>query len=153
MTDDPLVIKIPKGVTEIDLRPILEPIVLALMGDIQVNAHSSRQPMPADVGPFIQNAIDQHAYRLLLPTIDHGTFKAYLDANDWKSEHNGTRYIKWGDYVHLMASEYVFNTGFHYRDEAVRRINTTDFYGKPKLEVARLIKAYHPVLDQLAELA
>jgi hypothetical protein len=77
--------------------------------------------------------------------------KAYLEASGWKQAYGSdTTYNKFGDFVHLMVDDQTFNSSFYYRDEAIRRINLTDFYRKPKLLVARKIAASLSVLDQLA---
>jgi len=154
MPDDPFVIKIPKGATEIDLRPLLGPIILALMPHISTDKNSSRPPVPSDIDGFIQAATDARNYRALIESLDRQHFKTYLEANGWKKDYgdHDSVYVRYSDRVNLMANDSVFNQGHHYRDEAVRQIQhgTVGWYLKSRLYVARQIAASRSVLDQLA---
>jgi hypothetical protein len=154
MADNPLVIKIPPGATEIDLRPVLEPIILALMPRIHVNAHSSREPRPEDIPGFVKSAAERLEYEKLLPFLKRQVLKDYLEANGWKPESAGydSVYIRHGDRVNLMASDDVFDKSTHYPDESVRQVQygTVGWYRKTKLFVIKKILASRSILDQLA---
>lgn len=153
MADNPLVIKIPPGATELDLRPVLEPIILALMPKIREGSHTSREPRPEDIPGFLKAAAERLEYERLLPFLKRQVLKDYLEAEGWKPESEGydSVYVRYGDRVNLMAGDDVFDRSPYYADEAVRQVQygTVGWYRKPKVFVIKKILASRSILDQL----
>lgn len=154
MVDNMFIIKIPTGATEIDLRPVLEPIILALMPKIYVNSHYSREPRPEDIPEFVKNSVERLEYEKLLPLLTRKVAKAYLEAQGWKPEFTGhdSVYIRYGDRAHLMSNDATFDRSHGYADELVREVQrgTIGWYLKSKLYVLKKILASQSLLDQLA---
>ena len=157
MADNPLVIKIPPGATEIDLRPILEPIIMGLMRDIKTGpwAQDIRSPRPTDVSRFVERAIENHAYLTLLPKLNRRIVKSFVEANGWKPETEGydSVYVRYGDRVHLMADDATFDKSQCYADQAIHDIRSgmNEFYKKSDLYVLRKVLASQSILDQLID--
>lgn len=155
MADDPLVIKIPEGATEINLRPILEPIIMALMRNIKTGpwAQDVREPIPSDVEKFVKRAFSNHAYLLLLPKLTRRIVKGFIEANGWKPETPGydSVYVRYGDRIHLMANDETFDKSQTYADRAIHDIRNgmNEFFRKSDLYVLRRVLASQSVLDQM----
>jgi hypothetical protein len=155
MSDNLLVIKIPPGTTEIDLRPVLEPIILALMPKVPVNSSSVREPRPEDIAGFVKAAAERLEYERLLPLLKRQVLKDFLESKGWMPEtaHYDSVYVRHGDRVNLMAGDEIFNGSPRYPDEAVRQVQhgTVGWYRKSRLFVIKKILAFRSVLDQIID--
>lgn len=146
----PFVIKIPEGATEIDLGPILRPLIFAIIG-------SSLQD-PKKLEKYWLKGKEDLDYRELLPVISRQMICDYLGNNGFVDEYDPRRgytfiyeyqkkqsaWDRHGPWIRLSSPD-SFN--LHTADNIIRQV--TSPLDKTKLELARAIIASANILDRI----
>lgn len=152
MSDNPFVVKIPKGATEIDLGPILRPIIFKLLKD--------RLTDPSLVDDYMAEADQRLAYRLLIEKISRPMVIDYLKSNGWEPEDDrefcfrkdwDMRRLAWDRSGPRVWTSDGRGWNLHKLDEAIKAIGRDIDYRAPLLNTAKAILAHANVLDQIAQ--
>lgn len=166
MAENPFVVPIPKGATELDLSPILRPLIHAIRGEIR--AHDNRahritdrdkradELPPNQISDWFYAAADELRYQEQLRKITREVLIACLHDKDWVETHDGScEFVRpyyfnadaWhykGDRVRLTAPQY---HSLRVVDEVVRKLC---YYEKvDKLEMSNIVLSYNNVLDRI----
>jgi len=149
---NPFILKIPPGATEIDLGPILRPLIFAIRGE------GLRDPEKLD--DYWHKGKEDLEYRTLLATINRRMVYDYLSNNGWVDEESPPRgFCFISDYQLKQNSRdrrgpwirfsgggrgktTIINT-----DDVIRQM--TSPMHKTKLELAKAIIANANVLDRI----
>lgn len=164
---NPFIVKIPKGATEIDLGPILRPIIWAIREEIRT--HDGRQHWgsrgdkqasqidPHEIDQVMVQAIDGLRYQELARRVDRPLLIKFLEDNDWIDEDGrGYTYVRsyyrkmnsWdyrGEHLHLHEPKKPLK--LHVVHDVVSQLS---YQGqKTKLEMIREILSYRSILDRI----
>lgn len=150
---NPFIIKVPKGATEIDLGPILRPLIFAIKGDDLLD--------PDELEKYWIKGKESLAYRRLLPNISRQMVYDYLSNNGWADEEDPPRgYAYISDYQLKQhrwdrSGPWIrFNGGPKSKltiptlDDTLRQMSRA--MRKTKLELAKAVIANTNVLDRIA---
>lgn len=168
MADNPFVVQIPEGATEIDLTPILRPLIHAIREEIR--AHDSRahrigdrdkradELEPTKISDWFYSAADELRYQEQVRKINRETLIACLKDKDWVEVHPGScEYVRpyyfngnaWdykGDRIRLTNPQHHSLRVVH---EVVRQLSYKDQV--TKLEMANIVLSYDNVLDRIVK--
>lgn len=150
--NNPFVVKVPEGATEVDLSPILRPLFFALRGHPLSN--------PADIEKFFLQEVENLKYRELLSKLNGDLIVGYLQANGWVSEDDRNRLFireydvgkytwdRHGPRIHVYKeSDY----SGHRTDRHGGTVEELAHYERlSKLDVTRRIIAHTNILDRIA---
>lgn len=166
MSDNPFVIPVPQGTTEIDLGPILKPLLWALKGKMKVgdgrkhswgSRKSTSDFAPDEMGELLAYAQNSYEYNQLIRKLTKPTLISYLNANDWVDEDDrGYSFVRTrdkgrslfdrtGGTLRLQGEHKKLST--YSADDIVNTLAHND--GKTKLEMIREILAHDNVLDRI----
>ena len=160
---NPFIIKVPEGATELDLGPVLRPILWSLRNEIKSLEGSLRRSHakteePDQVDKVMEQAINAYKYRQLLPRLTRHVLVAYLADNGWVDEDgNGWNFIRdydvgksffdrRGPRIHLHDPREGLKLGVAH--DAVRE--TRGYDDITLLDQLKKILTYENVLDRLA---
>jgi len=165
-SENPFVIKVPAGATEIDLGPILKPLVWALKGKLSINSglpHSwgsstdSRQCDPESLGDIMSWTTNAYLYDKRLRKVTRPVLLAFLEAKGWVDE-DGRGYVFIRDYnmkksswdrnggqLHLHGHK--AGLGLATAHEIVSKLAYED--RKTRLEKVDEVLSYASILDRI----
>jgi hypothetical protein len=168
MSDNPFVIKVPEGATEVDLGPILRPLVFALKGELSINngrphswasSKNIRHSGPEDLDDIMRWVISAHIYEERIRMVTRPILLAFLADKGWVDEDGrGCSYIRdyemkkssWdrngGDTIRLrgLGAALTLSTAH----EIVSKLAYEDC--KTKLEKVDEVLSYGSILDRIA---
>lgn len=151
--DNPFIIKVPKGATEIDLGPILRPIIFAIKDNDLLD--------PEEIEAYWRKGKENLSYRSLLPTISRQMVYDYLKNNGWVDEESPPRgfcfirdyqlkqhaWDRHGPWIRFSGGN-ERKTTIHNTNDVIRQMVSP--LRKTKLELARAIIANGNILDRIA---
>jgi hypothetical protein len=164
---NPFVIKIPEGATEIDLGPILRPILWSIREEIRT--HDGRQHWgsrrdkqasqiePHEIDLVMFQAINGLRYQELAREMDRELLIKFLEANDWIAEdERGYTYVRsyyaevnaWdyrGDRLHLHNPKESLK--LHVVHDVVAKLSYQA--QKTKLQMIKEILSHRTILDRI----
>jgi hypothetical protein len=167
--DQPFVLKIEPGTTEIDLGPILRPIIWAIREEIRThegrqhwgsrNEKKAAEIEPDGIDAVMQQAIDNLTYQRLLRQLTRPLLVRYLEDHGWKDE-DGRGYVyvrdyynkdrSWdyhGDKLHLHSPDKKLELSV--AEDVIYRLSYDE--RKTKLKMVRTLLAYDNVLDRIVD--
>ena len=166
--ENPFVVKVPQGATEVDLSPVLKPLLWALKDKLSVGSgrsHSwgSRRPTEdfsvEEMGDLFVLAQNSYRYHQLIRRLTKSTLVSYLIDEDWVDEDGrGHSFIrKWdvgrslfdrtGGMLHLRGNGSGKTLDTHVAKEIVSKLAHAS--AKSKLEMIEIILARDNVLDRI----
>ena len=165
---NPFVIKIPKGATEIDLGPLLRPIIWSIREEMRVHdgrqhwgSRSEKQASqidPNEIDALMSRAINGLKYQELLRGLKRPVLVAYLKAHEWTDEDDrGYCFVhsyykdhpRWdyrGPRLHLHNPREGFK--LYVADDVVSKLSYSE--QKPKLAMLKEILSFENILDRIA---
>lgn len=168
MSDNPFVVQVPEGATEIDLSPILRPLIHAIREEIRHHdsrAHSiidrdkkADELPPGYISSWFYGAAEELRYQEQIRKVKHEAMVAYLEDTGWLEKHPGSfhwvrpEYFNkkpWeyeGPHVRLCAPQYL---NLRLVNEVVQQMRYRE--GTSKLEMVNIILSYDNVLDRIAK--
>jgi hypothetical protein len=164
---NPFIVKIPKGATEIDLGPILRPIMWAIREEIRTHdgrlhwgsprEKQASQIKPQEIDVVMRQAINGLRYQELARELDRPPLIKFLEDNDWIDEDGrGYTYVRsyyakgdsWdykGDRLHLHSPNEPLK--LHVVHDVVGTLSYQA--GKTNLEMIKKILSYRTLLDRI----
>jgi hypothetical protein len=145
MADSPFVVQIPEGATEIDLGPLLRPLVWAIREEVRNHGHNRSDRVsslePDSLDRVMVDAIDGLQYQILLRKLEREVLVAYLLDNDWIDEDGrGYSYVR---------SYYKNDHPWNYKGDRVRLGDPSRGLSLPMAEDALRSLAYWGRLTSL----
>jgi len=163
----PFIVKIPEGATEIDLGPLLRPIIWAIREEMRT--HDGRQHFrsnndvkaskiaPHEIDIVMRQATNGLRYQELARELKRPPLIKYLEANDWIDEDGrgytyvrsyykkGNAYDYRGDRLHLHNPREPLK--LHVVNDVVHKLAYQA--SKSSLQMIRTILAFDNILDRI----